>query len=67
MAICMAYEVHTSMRNEISVTTNNISVDVWLSVLTIRALLINNGVWVVRTLISYQEERLLVVKGITFL
>ena len=43
MAICMAYEVHTSMRNEISVTTNNISVDVWLSVLTIRALLINNG------------------------
>ena len=31
---------------EISVTTNNISVDVWSSVLTIRALFINNGVYV---------------------
>ena len=29
---------------EISVTTNNISVDVWSSVLTIRALPINNGI-----------------------
>ena len=29
---------------EISVTTNNISVDVWLSVLTIRTLPINNGI-----------------------
>ena len=29
---------------EISVTTNNISVDVWSSVLTIRALPINDGV-----------------------
>ena len=29
---------------EISVTTNNISVDVWSSVLTIRALAINNGI-----------------------
>ena len=31
---------------EISVTTNNISVDVWSSVLTIRALPINNVVYV---------------------
>ena len=31
---------------EISVTTNNISVDMWSSVLTIRALPINNGVYV---------------------
>ena len=29
---------------EISVTTNNISADVWSSVLTIRALPINNGI-----------------------
>ena len=29
---------------EISVTTNNISVDVWSSVLTIRALPINDGI-----------------------
>ena len=29
---------------EISVTTNNISVDLWSSVLTIRALPINNGI-----------------------
>ena len=31
---------------EISVTTNNISVDVWSSVLTIRALPINDGIHV---------------------
>ena len=31
---------------EISVTTNNISVDVWSSVLTIRALPINDGIGV---------------------
>ena len=31
---------------EISVTTNNISVDVWSSVLTIRALPINDGITV---------------------
>ena len=31
---------------EISVTTNNVSVDVWSSVLTIRALPINDGVFV---------------------
>ena len=37
---------------EISVTTNNISVDVWSSVLTIRALPINDGIVVVCTVIS---------------
>ena len=33
-----------NQNREISVTTNNISVDVWSSVLTIRALPINNGI-----------------------
>ena len=37
---------------EISVTTNNISVDVWSSVLTIRALPINDGITVQCTVIS---------------
>ena len=32
------------IKTEISVTTNNISVDVWSSVLTIRALPINDGI-----------------------
>ena len=36
----------------ISVTTNNISVDVWSSVLTIKALPINDGVTVQCTVIS---------------
>ena len=38
---------------EISVTTNNISVDVWSSVLTIRALPINDRIVVACTIISF--------------
>ena len=38
---------------EISVTTNNISVDVWSSVLTIRALPINDGITIQCTVISF--------------
>ena len=38
---------------EISVTTNNISVDVWSSVLTIRALPINDGIRIQCTVISF--------------
>ena len=34
----------SNQNREISVTTNNISVDVWSSVLTIRALPINDGI-----------------------
>ena len=37
---------------EISVTTNNISIDVWSSVLTIRALPINDGISVQCTVVS---------------
>ena len=54
---------------EISVTTNNISVDVLSSVLTIRALPINDGIAVQCSLISFnpldlqQEGVTLTVKG----
>ena len=54
---------------KISVTTNNISVDVWLSVLTIRALPINNGLSVGCNLISFnpfvfkEKGATLTVKG----
>ena len=34
----------SNQNREISVTTNNISVDMWSSVLTIRALPINDGI-----------------------
>ena len=34
----------SNQNREISVTNNNISVDMWLSVLTIRALPINDGI-----------------------
>ena len=37
---------------EISVTTNNISIDVWSSVLTIRALPINDGISVQCTVLN---------------
>ena len=37
---------------EISVTTNNISVDVWSSVLTIRALPINDGITITCTVLD---------------
>ena len=55
---------------EISVTTNNISVDVWSSVLTIRALPINDGIGIQCSVISldsfnFQQEGVtLTVKGI---
>ena len=54
---------------EISVTTNNISVDVWSSVLTIKALPVNDGITVQCTVISYnpldlkQKGATLIVKG----
>ena len=54
---------------EISVITNNISVDVWSSVLTIRALPINNGITVECNLISFnpydlkQKGATLTIKG----
>ena len=41
---------------EISVTTNNISVDVWSSVLTIRALPINDGITNQCTVISQNSS-----------
>ena len=53
---------------EISVTTNNISVDVWSSVLTIRALPINDGIDVECTIIDQNfdfvsKETSLTVQG----
>ena len=54
---------------EISVTTNNISVDVWSSLLTIRALPINDGISIACTVISFnpyidkQKGATLTVKG----
>ena len=53
---------------EISVTTNNISVDVWSSVLTIRALPINDGIDVECTIIDQNfdfvsKETTLTVQG----
>ena len=52
---------------EISVTTNNISVDVWSSVLTIRALPINDGITILCTVISHnafeQKGAPLTIKG----
>ena len=54
---------------EISVTTNNISVDVWSSVLTIRALPFNNGISIGCNVISFNpfhaESRgaALIIKG----
>ena len=55
---------------EISVTTNNTSVDVWSSILTIRALPINDGIGIQCSVISFdslnlqQEGVTLTVKGI---
>ena len=54
---------------EISVTTNNISVDVWSSVLTIRALPINDGISIECDLISFNpfgfktKGAILTIKG----
>ena len=51
---------------EISVTTNNISVDVWSSVLTIRALPVNDGIVVQCIILSPNfatKGASLIVKG----
>ena len=50
---------------EISVTTNNISVDVWSSVLTIRALPINNGIEIIVGCIVLGQTPNFVSKGAT--
>ena len=56
---------------EISVTTNNISVDVWSSVLTIRALPINDGISIECNLINFnpyglkQKGATLTIKGMS--
>ena len=54
---------------EISVTTNNISVDVWSSVLTMRALPINDGISIGCNVVSFnpsdfkQKGAILILKG----
>ena len=59
----------SNQNREISVTTNNISVGVWSSVLTIRALPINDGIGITCTVISFnlfylkQKGATLTVKG----
>ena len=59
----------SNQNREISVTTNNISVDMWSSVLTIRALPINDGISITCTVISInpfdlkQKGATLTVKG----
>ena len=56
---------------EISVTTNNISVDVWSSVLTIRALPINDGMIFQCTMITFnpyiksQIGAILIIEGVS--
>ena len=50
---------------EISVTTNNISVDVWSSVLIIRALPINNGSEIIVGCIILGQTSKFVPKGAT--
>ena len=74
----MSWTVHgnsvtdpSNQDREISVTTNNISVDMWSSVLTIRALPINDGITVQCTVISYnpfdlkQKGTTITVEGTT--
>ena len=46
----------SNQERKISVTTNNISVDVWSSVLTIRALPINDGIHVGCVLIDQNYD-----------
>ena len=58
----------SNQNREISVTTNNISVDVWSSVLTIRALPINNwisvGCYVIDQNLNFASRgAILIVKG----
>ena len=49
---------------EISVTTNNMSIDVWSSVLTIRAIPVNNGMNIQCVIISSNPYRF-IQKGAT--